>query len=304
MSWLLFALLGHLLNGCAFIIDKILLTQAFRRAGTYAGTIGIISLLAVVAAPWVTAWPEGILLWTALLSGALFVFALWGFFSAMAHDDAGRVVPIVGSLVPLFTFGGATFFLNEFFRPTQLLGFAALLLATIVLTSRTERVGFHGKTLARSAAAAFLFALSSLLSKHVYDAAGFLPGLILTRIGAAATGILLLSLLDVEAGREVVFMFQAKKKKEMARSRWTAALGLVGQIAGAAGFVLVQVAIAQGSVTLVNALQAIQYAFIVIVAVVLKDAWPQLLQEHVGARALKRKIVAVALAAFGLAFVR
>ncbi|MBU1349164.1 hypothetical protein KJ781_03810, partial [Patescibacteria group bacterium] len=79
MTWFIYAIIGHLANGAAFIIDKALLSTAFKRSATYAGMVGILSSLVLVAIPWVPSWPAGLMLLVAIVSGATFIFALHTF---------------------------------------------------------------------------------------------------------------------------------------------------------------------------------------------------------------------------------
>lgn len=94
MTWIIIAILGHAANGFAFIIDKILLNNAFKRSATYAGLVGLLSALALVLIPWVTAWPLGGDLLLAILSGLTFMAALWTFFAALSRGEASRSYPL------------------------------------------------------------------------------------------------------------------------------------------------------------------------------------------------------------------
>ncbi len=134
MTWLLAAIGGHLMNAAAFIIDKSLLTSAFKRSGTYAFVIGMISSSILIFLPTVS-WnlsPEG---WFAVaIFGSVFILALWAFFEALSHAEASRIVPIVGSLVPVFTLVNSAIFVNERLPIRVLIGLAFLLVATVLLT--------------------------------------------------------------------------------------------------------------------------------------------------------------------------
>ncbi len=300
MNWFFFAVIGHLANGVAFIIDKILLRTAFSRASTYAGLVGILSIVVFFAAPWVQHWPQGLTWLLAITSGAMFVLALWSFFAALARAEASRIVPIVGSLIPILTLAGAFTFLGERLTDKTFVGFALLILATIILSR-----GGNGRP-TRTAVwlavtSAFLFAISSVTGKAAYDAAGFLGAFVTSRLAAAGMAFLLLAFIDPRAGREVLQILQPKRSaSSQQRSASTAWLAMFGQGLGAVGFLFVQWATAQGSASVVNAMQAIQYSLLVLVAFALRHRSPHLLGETFTRNVVVMKTLALALAAAGM----
>lgn len=302
MSWFLIAIFGHLSNGAAFLIDKILLNNAFKRSATYAGLVGLLSFLAVVATPWVEAWPRGETLLLAVFSGLTFVFALWTFFAALARAEASRVVPIVGALIPLLTLLGTSVFLDERLTSVQLAGFAALVLSTIILSSSGGPARPTATALLLALSSALLFAVGSVTAKAAYDAAGFLSGFVTTRIAAGAAALCVIAFFDPLSGREIAAMASNKERSGSASKKAVGAL-LFGQTLGAAGFVFVQYATALGSAAIVNALQAVQYAFLVAAGFAFKRLAPHLLKEKTDGRTIAIKLFALALTAAGLILV-
>ncbi len=305
MSWFFFAIVGQILNGVAFTIDKILLKTAFTRSATYAGIVGLLSAVIIFAFPFVTHWPHG---WTAVeafVSGVMFVFALWAFFGAMARGEATRVVPIIGSFIPMITLIGSYLFLAERLTMRDLAGFFLLIIATILLSG-----GGKGRLSRRAfllaAISGFLFAVSSVTVKLVYMDVGFLSGFITTRAMVVITAALLL-FFDRQAGREALMVLHIVRHKpngkEKHPGKFAALLALFGQTVGAVGFILVQRAISLGSVSIINSLQAVQYAFLVLVAFVLHKRTPQLLGENLTRRVLIIKSIALGLTAIGLALI-
>lgn len=304
MPWFIFAIIGHLANGAAFVIDKALLSTAFKRSATYAGLVGILSLVAAVAIPWVETWPQGGILIVAFVSGVTFIFALRSFFAALARSEASRVVPIVGSLIPILTLAGTYFFLGERLAESQLVGFALLVVATIILSSSGGMSRPSKTTLAFAVAAAALFAVSSVTGKAVYDAIGFLSGFITTRLAAAGTAIVMVTLLDPFAGKELLSMIKRPAKRQKpSKIRYAAPLAVLGQSMGALGFLFVQLGLARGSAAIVNALQAVQYALLVIVALALHKRAPKLLDENLKPKFIIIKIAALVITAIGLMLV-
>lgn len=302
MSWLALALAGHLANGAAFVIDKALLTSAFRRSATYAAMIGTLSLATIVAAPWVSRWPGVELLPVVIGFGSCFVFALWAFFEALKRGEATRVVPIVGSLIPILTLLGTTSLFDERLSSRQLLGFVLLLCATWLLTrgGRTSRI--TKDTLGLCVLAACLFAVATLCGKYAFDRGDFLGVFIESRLAAGLAGLTIAVLIPT-AGREIRSLFQRHPSIQSPAPRHATLLAIVGQTLGSMGFILVHLAIKAGSAALVNALQAIQYAFLVLAALALRKLAPRLLGESLNHRVLLLKIVALIVTGLGLALV-
>ena len=301
MNWIFFAIVGHLSNGVAFIIDKILLGSAFSRSATYAGLIGIGSAVVFVLAPFVHVWPFGTQIILSVISGITFVLALWSFFAALSTSEPSRIVPIVGSLIPLITLCGSFIFLGERLHERALFGFFLLIIATILLSlGGSGRPSSNAVWLAITSA--FLFAIASITIKAVYDVVGFLGPFIVSRMGALAAAIVIVTLIDPEALIELRSIVRPKgiSSKHKQPGKIAALLAVVGQACGAVGFVLVQIGAAQGSVSIVNALQAVQYALLVLVALALRSKSKTLLGEEFTRSSLAIKIVALAITAYGL----
>lgn len=307
MSWFLLALIGHLANGVAFVIDKILLRSSFSRSATYAGLVGLLSTFALFAMPFVSSFPRGSAWLLSIVSGITFILALWAFFAALARAEASRVVPIIGSLVPILTLAGTFVFLGERLTDATFLGFGCLIFATFLL-SRGGTGEPTSLAIWLAVTSAVLFAIASVTGKATYDAAGFLAGFVTSRLAAAITALLLLTMLDRQAGREALHLIRSMRRNRSSQRAATktrqsaqiALLALIGQGLGAVGFLFVQWAMAQGSASIVNAMQAVQYALLVIIALVLRHRAPQLLGENLSRGVLIRKTVALGIAAIGL----
>jgi drug/metabolite transporter (DMT)-like permease len=298
MSWVWLAVLGHLANGGAFVIDKILLNSSFKRSGTYAAMIGSLSLLALLAIPFVRVWPSVDILPAVFAFGGLFVLGLWAFFEALRRTEASRVVPVVGSLVPIITLGGAIVFFAERLTTHQIGGFVFLLLATWLLTTKQTTKTFSFSVLGFCCLSAVCFAAATLFGKFAFNHGDFLGIFVVSRIGAGIMG-LLIGCFAFGVRQEIISIFRPTNKSASA-SGPSRLLALVGQGLGALGFILVTMAIQQGSPSLVNALQAVQYTFLVLIGFLLYKRAPHLLGEEITPRVLAIKITALVCTALGL----
>lgn len=301
MSWLVAAIFGHLLNAVAFIVDKTLLSTAFKRSGTYAAVIGLLSSTILILLPLVNPNQTPEVWFAIMIFGSVFIIAMWAFFEALARAETSRVVPIVGSLVPIFTLIDSAIFVNERLAPRILIGLAFLLAATVLLTRGGEkRRRLDLVTLGLCISAAFLFAASSVSGKYAFGHTAFMDAFVLSR--AFSIVIALAIPFFIPAVREEIRSL-IKPKPGQGPGPKHAALMFFGQACGAVGFVGVQYAISLGSATVVNALQAVQYAAIVLVAWFGGTKLVASLKEERSQKAILLKVVAIALVGIGLVLV-
>jgi drug/metabolite transporter (DMT)-like permease len=301
-TWMLVALGGHVANGAAFVIDKSLMSRSFKRAATYAGIVGLLGVLALVLLPFGVQAPSTQGWVWIILSGSTFILALWAFFGALAKAEASRVVPIVGCIVPVLTLAGTATLLGERLSLEQAAGFLLLVGATVVLAGGKAKSRLTQKAILASAGAGALFALSFVTVKLGYESDGFLTVFTLSRLVGFVTAAILLAS-DRRAYDEVMNALapgrtSSPKRKKNARTALT--LVIAAQSLGAGGFVLVQYAISLGSAAMVNALQAVQYAFLVLIAFLFAKKAPDLLGEDLTAGTVIRKSIAILVVAAGL----
>lgn len=300
--WFFWAIAGHVANGAAFVIDKTLLRKSFKRPATYAGIIGLLGALAIVLLPFGVhaPTPQGFL-WISV-SGATFILSLWAFFAALARGEASRVVPIIGSLIPILTLAGTSVFLGERLNQAQFIGFGFLILATVILSGGATKSRLTMSTIRMSVLAAVLFAISSVTVKVAYTSDGFLTTFAISRLFGAAAALAILWL-DAGALKEVRHAFfpeRVKKTPRRAHGYGAVILVVTAQTLGAFGYVGVQYATSLGSASLVNALQAVQYALLMAVAFALHKRAPELLGEDLSVTTVIRKTAAIAVAGVGM----
>lgn len=297
--WLLWAIAGHLANGAAFVIDKTLLRQSFKHPATYAGIIGSIGVLAFILIPFGVHVPDATGWFWIVISGMTFTFSLWVFFAALRAGEASRVVPIIGSLIPILTLAGTALFLGERLTSSQLLGFGLLIVATVILSGGAAHSRLNRKTVGLAVVAAAVFAFSSVTGKVAYESDGFLTTFTISRIAGALAAIIILCI-DREAARELKTSLFGGKRAGTTGTHTAVVLVFAAQTLGALGFVGVQYATSLGSAALVNALQAVQYALLVVVAFALHRRAPDLLGEDLTTATVIRKVVAIGVVGAGL----
>ena len=293
--WIIVITIGYLLNAVSSLINKILLNKDIPNPVVYTFYIPVLGLIVFLLAPFGFAWIGLELFIISMISGILFTYALLSMFKALARDDISRVTPLIGGLQPIFVFLMAYLILGERLVTTQLLAFILILAGGILITiqlnknkSQSSRMFFL------SSLASFLFATSFVLTKYIFNNTEFISGFIWIRIGAFVGALLLLL---SAANRKAIFHGNKKIKKS------TSIIFILGQLAGAVAFIMINWAISLGSVTFVNALQGLQYVFLFLLVLLLMRKRPNLLGEDMSKKVVIQKIVAILLIAIGMYFI-
>ena len=291
MSWLTITILAYFILAIVFLVDKYLLVSAIPNPKVYAFYIGFLGIAILLLIPFIEFYilgPWQILL--AFIPGATFVYGIFWFFKGLKLFEASRMVPAVGGILPIFTFlliflfsGG-----KETFNVWEIVSFLLLICGSILITyERSKKVSL--KSLNISIIAAFFFALSFVFSKNVYMQHPFLMGLVWIKIGGVLTALTFLFSREL---RSEIF------KKEMGLQKKTAAIFLSSQAAGGGANILQNWAVALVPLTYVafiNALQGIQYAFLLIFTIFFSFKFPQILKEEITKQVLLQKIIAILL---------
>jgi len=297
MSWLTITILAYLILAVVALVDKYLLVSAIPNPKVYALLIGFAGILVLLLVPFIDFYiPDKGQIILSLLSGASFVYGLYLFFKGLQLSDVSQVVPAIGAMTPLLTFGLVFIFSSgqEKLVSSQIAAFVLLVIGTALITLEKGK-SITLKSVGLSLFAAFLFSLSLVLSKYVYLSQPFLNGLIWTRLGGVLMALLFL-------------VFWPGIKKEIFRQKGnlqkkTAVILLTGQGAAAFAGLLQNWAVALAPLALIafiNALQGVQYVFLLLLSVFLSSRFPNLIKEYVSGRILVQRIVAISLISAGL----
>jgi len=142
---------------------------------------------------------------------------------------------------------------------------------------------------------ALAYSVYFLSTKQAYSSQPFTSAFIWTRLGAA---LFVLLFLIKRTDRQAIKAFWHKSSPNKNKF-----LVIFNQTLGATGFILQNYAIYLGSVVLVNALQGVQYAFLLIISTILALSVPRLLKETFSWKIFLQKTAAVAAVAAGLYFI-
>lgn len=302
MNWFFIAILGYFLLGMVFILDKLILTKSVAKPVVYTFYSTIFMFAALGAWPFGVEWlktAEHTMI--AILSGLAFGFAMWAMFVAVKKAEASHVNPFIGGIVTIATYGLSSLFLKEELNQTQTMGIAILLFASFLLSFEKTRgrkslfnIGFLW-----GIAAGILFAVSHISAKYVYDLYPFLTGFVWTKSTAGFVGLFCLLFPSVRK----TFRHVENKKREPKKfaKRHAAGIVLVNKIMSVVAIIFIQYAIANGSVTLVNALSGLQYAFMFLLIYILTKTAPNVFKEYFTKAELLTQSMALLLVLIGSA---
>jgi len=284
------AYLAFAVNG---VMDKFLLRQSIPEPVVYTFFTAMLGAVVVVLIPFgffVPPLPTVIL---AFVSGLTFLAALFCLFSSLKRNDASRVLPTVGALNPLFAFVFSYWLLAERLEPVQVTGIAFLVVGMLAVSDDTHVTKQERHWFAYAFTAAVFFSLSFTIARMVFLQAGFITGLIWKQFGFVLGG---LALLFIPAVRKKIFYRSARVRTERKF------LFLVSQTAGVSGGLLQNYAISLGSVTIVNALQGVQFIFLFFLTYLLSRL-TTVLREDFSKKEIVRKLGGIILLGLGLIFI-
>lgn len=296
MLWLIITILSYLILALVFLVDKYLLVGPIPNPKVYAFYIGILGGAVLLLIPFIDFYVlEPMQLIFAFISGASFVLGMFWFFKGLKLFESSRIVPAVGGILPIFTFLFIYIFSKgeEKIQSGDVLALLLLVFGSVLITYE-RRKGVSLRSLKISVVAAFFLAMSFIFSKYVYMAHPFLLGLVWIRTGGA---LLALTFLFSTRFRNELFERKIKLEKK------TAVVFLTGQAAGAGANILQNWGVALAPliyVAFINALQGVQYVFLLIFTALLSVKFPKILKEEISGVTIFQKIIAVLFIGTGL----
>lgn len=315
--WIAIAIGAFFINAGVYVADKFLLSQKIHSSITYAFFVGIWSIFNIfllLLDPWFPTLRE---LLIDLLAGGLFLVTLIFWYKALHQSEATRVVPIVGALIPIFSFIFSYAFLGETLAERQLLAFFILINGGILISVKYTRFyalkevwgkfrsvfgnilgSIHARyrptsrLIINSTVSALFFAAYYVLIKYIYLHQPFIGGFVWSRFGTFL-GVIFILFIPGWRARIVEYQRGAKTPKNLA-------FFLSVRIAAALAFIMLSWAISLGNVALINSLQGIQYVFLLLLVFVLSARFPKFLNEELGGGVLLQKFIGAALISTGL----
>lgn len=279
--WLLLALAAYFLFAAVTIIDKYLLARPIPDARVYTFYMGVLGVFVLPLALFGIETENITLILLGILGGILHTVALFLFFSALRVGEVSRIGIAVGGLVPIFTLAFMYIWTKELPSPLQLAAFFILMAGSfVIIFERFIKLVHNLKRFAFVLIASVLFGSYFALAKFLFEEQSFISAIVWIRVGAVVLSLSLLLSSDV---RKIIFAHKKfpYKKAGIVFLAKNAAGGLASFLQHAA------IALARGpEISLVSALQGVQFALVFFGAVFLTKRFPGILKEKIHKEAL------------------
>ena len=307
--WLTLAILSYLFFAVAAFLDKYILGGALPSPKVYSFYTGLSSLAILFLLPILILVSSGSMgffgvtldgpldifsvsdisaIVLSLITGGIFLLALYFYYKGVLEFEVSRMGPTVGAIVPLFILGLVylfTFIPLDLGFERQSLGFhkfialVCLVLGGLVLMLHREKV-ITIKSLRISLVASFLFGLTLVLTKLVYNFLPFWSGFFWIKLGTFFASFFFLFSREV---RIMVFNNKKTFRKKIAFPFLSAkALGAVATVFQNGAIFLAPVIF----LPIVSALSGIQHVFLIVLATLLFFKFPNILREEISKKVL------------------
>ncbi len=296
--WFLIATIGYLLLAIVFILDKLIVSKSAIKPVVYTFYSTIFMFGTLLVFPFVGfGWLYGIDWLWAVVSGLSYGIGLWTFYKAVNNGEMSHLGPFSGAMVTIFLYLLGFFFLAEKFTPIQIAGIVVLVFASLLLSFEKSKkhngvhLGFFW-----AAASGLLFAISHASAKYLYEIYPFWTGFVWTRTTTGLVGLLLLLYPAVRRS------FRKKKKQKTYARKHAGMIIVANKVLAVVAVVLVQYAMALGSVTIVGALAGMQYALLFLFIYLLTKLTPKIFKEYFTKKELVVEAIAIVLVVLGSVF--
>lgn len=277
-----------------------MVTKHIQNPLIYVFYLSVISLIMLLGLPF-THIPTLEVFILASISTLLWTTGWYYMFKGLQVGVASRVIPIIGTLIPLILLSEATLISHDV-NLQQALAASLLILGLVFLTikdwkgSAPGSAGLSKQEMIYILLSAFLFAISYLFLREAYLRDDFLTVLVWSRIILIPVGI---GLILAPLTRRIIL----NKSHEGPDFKWKSKLGLLflgGQATGASSELLLTYSVSLATPALVNSLQGIQYVFLLIFSLLLSKKHPDVFAEHPSFWASATKAAGIVLIGAGL----
>ena len=286
--WFIIAFFSFFLLALAAVIDKILLTKSkivplsYAFYGVFLGALVSTCFLIFSSGFY---FPKDHII-PLIIGGSAFYFGLYFLYLSVQKSEISKVNPLIISITPLMVFVLALFLAIDLLSNVKLLGIILIILSSYFLSQvglPKTRLGYKSWTFLLITC--LMFALSNVFSKVAYNELSFITAFVWLRWFSLGAGLVFTIILN---GWSAIFTFREKK---VGKTQKKILAFVVGQVAGGLGVILMQYAISLGSVTLVTALNGLQFFLVMLIVYLSSKFYPTILKENIAGKYIIRKTV-------------
>ena len=305
MGWIFIAIFAYFLVALQIILDKFLLTSnRVAEPATYAFYAGLMSAFTFLFFPFGLHTISFSQLGLYVFFGGVFLYGILCLFTAIEKNEASRVTPLVGAIIPIVTLILSIYFLGEKISKAETGGIFFLIFGGLFISlefmgkSLEPRKFFPGFKI--TVLAGLLIAISFTAFKYFYERDNFFNVFIWTRLGLVFGA---LSLLLFSRQRENIIASFRNLKHPKKENKKTGIIFIGNKIFGGAGSALTHWAVSLGSVAVVNALASMEYVFVFLLGLGLSFKFPALFQEKRTARNVLQKTLGICIIVSGIVLI-
>lgn len=290
-TWIALAIAAQLILAAVTFVDRYLLTHS-RGVGkpvVYAFYMSALSGFVIVLVPFgVVTWPSVDVVELSLLAAAAFIGALILLYHALKESTASDVMPVIAASSASASFLLASVFLDENLPQMFLLAVALFILGTFLIS----RFRFTRRSFLCVIGAGLLFGLSTFLHKPIFLLTPFWDGFFWSRMANVVGAVLLITW----PGNYRAILHGTKSSSK--GTKWL----VIGNktLAGIAG-AMTFFAISMGSVSVVNAMTGLQFAFLLLLAYLFASHFPNVLKGELERKGFTHKLWGIVCIIAGLA---
>lgn len=296
MNHLPFTLTAYFFNALSVLTNKFLLNKTIPDPLIYIFYISLVSFLAVLAIPF-TRIPTFEVFEAASLSTLLWTLGAYFMFKALKMGNVSRVIPIIGTLIPLILLGFASE--TNAISAVQAWAVLILVLGMILLTLNDLLQGILNKReIVFEILSAAAFALSYIILRQAYLQLDFFSTIVWSRLILLPFCLVIIAIPTLRKKIITSTLFLSSRRKP--GSIKTGLVFLGGQVSGVISEFLLLFSISLANPALVNSLQGTQYVFLLFFAIVLGKKYPQVFEEKYTLFIMLSKLAGIGLLGIGL----
>lgn len=257
MTHLPFAITAYFFNALSVLSNKFLLNKAIPDPVIYIFYISSVSLIAILAIPFVKMPTFGVFVLASLYT-LFWSIGVYFMFKALKNGQVSRVIPVIGTLIPLILliFASQTNSVSS----SQIWAILILALGMILLNLSEFSPSLFQKEILWEILAGSFFAASYILLRQAYLNSNFLSVLVWSKLILLPLGLILIAIPKI---RRKIFTSQGPKINFFSL---TGLIFIGGMLSGAISELLILFSISLANPALVNSLQGTQYVFLLFLA--------------------------------------
>ena len=231
--------------------------------------------------------------WRAVSEFSQQLYFFFFYFKALGVESPSVVIALF-SLAPATIPILAHFLVQEDLRAVQLLGFVIIVLASMGMAAVDIKKFKFSKALLPMVMAVVFMDAVALISKHVYQHAGFFPAYMYFCVGMGLSGLMFL-LINLPDNKKNLASIRPMLKK-------VAPIFVIAELVNLAAEFVLNLAVSRGPVSLVKAIEGVQPIYMLVLALALYPVAPKFFREAEEGGIIK-KFLLMAIAVGGLVLI-